>query len=258
MSNRPGPVTPWDIPRSQGGMGAGDCRPAPSGWSQSGKLICQNTPSAPTVSLQCQFPEPDSYTVQFDVSNIVGFPNAPGQSTTADLIWSVKGNSVRRRVSVISGMSITGTAEAVQVKAYDTTFPGGEAGKPGGPYTVIINCSKGLRSAQSQQPYYIPPNNIDGDPKEGLGFWPVPAASTQAVPIPEQIGATSVKVVVGSLDGTPIPDQAAQVQQDFVGVPYDPRIALWVPVLQGATQITLINNSVAQNYIFAVFLGIDG
>lgn len=247
------------LPRNQGGMGAGACAPPKTGWSQSGKLICQNTPAGPSVSLQALFPEPETYTVQFDVSNAITAPGQPAQSTAADILWSVKGNTVRRRVSVVSGMSISGTAEAVQVRAYDTTFVGGEGGVAGEPYTVTINLSKGLRAGQSQQPYYTPQNLLPGAGSDtGQGVWRLAPGGTAAIPIPAQIGATSVHVVVGSQDGSAIPDNAAQVIQDFVGIAYDPRIELWVPISQGVTQISLKNNSVAQNYIFGVVLGIDG
>jgi hypothetical protein len=152
---------------------------------------------------------------------------------------------------------------------------------PGLVYGVTINVSPGLRSAQSQQPYYaIPYFLTEGGyigqsaitvgagasftlffPQQGtkLGFPPFPNIPPTATGLLKAIGATSIMVLVGSNGGLPIANQEAQVQIDNTGVLYDPRDSQrWAPMPPGAFAATLFNNSVADSYNFYVALGIDG
>ena len=243
-------------------------------WGQSGKLICQQL--HPVVTLNACFPEPGPYTVQFEISSLIQAPGQSGQLTFADVVWSNNGMNVKRTISVVSGTTISGVAEAVYVKVYDASPPGSEVGFPGITYNVTINVAPGRRSAQSQQPYYDIPNPdatltgffgkcafpvIHGVPvqvffPQAEVFYLTPP-STTGTPIP--IGATSVHVGVGSTDGSVIADNMAQVRLDNIGRLYDPRNSpQWQPMPPGAYAATLINNSSASTYIFSVTLGIDG
>jgi hypothetical protein len=246
-----------------------------TGWSQAGPLICQQT--SPTVSMQVCFPKADIYTVQFEVSRQLSASGQTGQITFADLEWIVNGTTVRRTVSVVSGSTISGVGSSLNVKVYDASPPGSEVGVAGERYTVTINVSPGLRPAQSQQPYYAIPNpdslstfwgkNVFVPsvgpstlqvffPQLGDVFYRNPPTSTGQ---PKPIGATSVHVVVGSLDGSPIANQEAQVQVDNLGLIYDPRDSpQWQPIPPGAYAATLINNSTGHVYRYSVKLGIDG
>jgi len=258
-----------------------------TGWSQSGNLVCQNVaplPNSPpggrVVKMQVCFPKCDVYTIQFEVSHQGQLPGQVGQLVFADITWIVDGTAVRRSVSVISGTTISGVGEACNVNVYDASPPGSEVGIPGLVYAITINISPGLRPAQSQQPFFDIPNPDPADPFFGLCAFGVPAASSLVVFFPQlntlytggpatafpfangtvkQIGATSVHVTVGSVGGAPIPDQAAQVAIQNIGRLYDPRNSpQWQPLPPGAFAAQLINNSVADNYIFSVTLGIDG
>jgi len=258
-----------------------------TGWSQSGNLVCQNVaplPNSPpggrVVKMQVCFPKCDVYTIQFEVSHQGQLPGQVGQLVFADITWIVDGTAVRRSVSVISGTTISGVGEACNVNVYDASPPGSEVGIPGLVYAITINISPGLRPAQSQQPFFDIPNPDPADPFFGLCAFGVPAASSLVVFFPQlntlytggpatafpfangtvkQIGATSVHVTVGSVGGAPIPDQAAQVAIQNIGRLYDPRNSpQWQPLPPGAFAAELLNNSVADNYIFSVTLGIDG
>jgi hypothetical protein len=249
---------------------------AKKAWSQAGPLFCQQL--HPVVTMNVCFPEPDVYTVQFEISSLLQDPGQSAQLTFADIVWSVNGTNVKRTVSVISGTTVSGVGEAVYVKVYDASPPGSEVGVAGAKYTATINISPGLRPAQSQQPYYDIPN-----PNSGLsGFFgkcafPVPGGApgsvqvffpqaevfyispptTTGLPIP--IGATSIHVSVGSLDGSPIADNEAQVRLDNIGRVYDPRNSpQWQPLPPGAYAATLLNWNPTVEYIFSVTLGIDG
>src|ERR1700730_5152431 len=244
-----------------------------TGWSQAGPLICQH--ELPTVSMQVCFPDANVYTVQFEISKQLSASGQSGQLTFADLEWIVNGTTVRRSVSVISGTSISGVGSSLNVKVYDASPPGSEVGVAGEKYTVTINVSPGLRPAQSQQPYYSIPNpdpvsaffgkNVFAVgatpiqvffPQLGKIFYQQPPTATGQ---PKPIGATSLHVSVGSVDGSPIANQEEQMTIDNVEMIYDPRDSpQWQPIPPGAYAVTLTNNSVGHIYRFSVKLGIDG
>lgn len=258
-----------------------------TGWSQSGNLVCQNVaplpgspPGGRVVKMQVGFPKCDVYTIQFEVSQQAQLPGKVGQLVFADITWIVDGTAVRRSVSVISGTTISGVGQACNVNVYDASPLGSEVGVPGQVYAITINISPGLRAAQSQQPFWDIPNPDETDPFYGTCAFQVAPASSLVVFFPQlntlftggpqtalptalgtvkQIGATSVHVTVGSVGGAPIADQAAQVAIQNIGRLYDPRNSpQWQPLPPGAFAAQLFNNSVADNYIFSVTLGIDG
>jgi hypothetical protein len=162
---------------------------------------------------------------------------------------------------------------------------------PGLVYGVTINVSPGLRSAQSQQPYYAipyflteggyigqsaitvpsgppgPPGPTSANPfmlffpQQGtkLGFPPFPNIPPTPQGLLKPIGATSIMVLVGSNTGVPIANQEAQVEILNTGVLYDPRDSQrWAPMPPGAFAVNLYNNSTTDSYNFYVALGIDG
>ena len=72
-------------------------------------------------SLQCDFEEADVFTVTFEVD----FPTNPAPTSPvnciADILWTTGGVTVKRRVSVGNGVSISGCAESVRVIVTDAT-----------------------------------------------------------------------------------------------------------------------------------------
>jgi hypothetical protein len=278
-----------------------------TGWSQAGYLACQganarallhlpplpgNLPAAGnSVKLQVCFPKCDVYTVQFELAQQtqvvtgVGADLQVGQLVYADLVWKVHGTTVRRSMTVISGSTISGVGEALEVTVYDGSPLGSYVGVPGLPYSVTINVSPGLRSAQSQQPYYAIVNPSTEGSQLGIAAFPVALSSSLQVFFPQlgtvlstlgnipptatgilkPIGATSLEVVVGSTGPgggappNPILNQQAQVSIDNTSVIYDPRdCQRWVPMPPGAFAVTLYNNSTTDGMVFYVARGIDG
>jgi len=268
-----------------------------TGWSQSGNLVCQGptvpaNPGQPAagnvVKMQVCFPECCVYTIQFDISQQYQALGNAGQLVFADINWTINGTSVRRSVSVMSGTTISGMGEAVDVRVYDGSPPGSEVGLPGQVYAVVINIAPGLRPAESQQPFYDIPYPENAGPFStylGTCAIPVAAASSYQLFFPQQdtflsagglfppnrppttggklkpIGATSIHVTVGSINTPPHPilNQEAQVIIDNLNRVYDPRdCPLWNPLPPGAYAATLVNNSATDPYVFSVTLGIDG
>jgi len=258
-----------------------------TGWSQSGNLICQKAtplPGSPAagnvVKMQVCFPKCGVYTIQFDVGAQAQVPGQVSQLVFADITWIVNGTAVKRSVSVISGTTISGVGEAVNVNVFDASPPGSEVGVAGFVYPVTINVSPGLRPAQSQQPFYDIPNPDGESPYFGVCAFQVDPASSLIVYFPQQgtlftggpptalpsadgilkpIGATSIHVSVGNANGNPIASQEAQVAIQNIGRLYDPRDGFqWQPMPPSAFSAQLFNHSVTDPYIFSVTLGIDG
>jgi hypothetical protein len=227
------------------------------GWSATGSLFTFN----PTrrVTLQANFPNSEDYTVQFNVD----YPPIPAPppgwnpiTTEATIVWSVEGNSVRRRVSVCNGVSVTGVGQACRVEIMDTTIQLAGAGAPKNvEYPVSVQVAPGTRAPIQQPPTLsrlTSPN----------GYIVVPAGTFTIVPIPQDAGAVSVYVAVRITPSLPVvPEGQALVSQELPGIivrSYDARTFEWVPLAPGATQIRFDNFTAAQTMSISVVFGIDG
>jgi hypothetical protein len=212
------------------------------GWSQSGKLITNNREQK--VTLQAQFPKSDVYTVQFGIGRVPVF----SARTVAEITWSVAGNRVTRRMTPNSGGSISGRAEAVEVKLIDVT----DAFNAGQEYDASILVSPGVRASTANPPTLI-------DPFDGVIVAP---ASTQSVPIPQGVGVVSALVVQKVALGAPIPAGEISVEQ-FDGVTslliYDARdYTGFVPIVASADSLVLGNFNAVTAVRFSIIWGIDG
>jgi len=225
------------------------------GWSKSGTLVTFD--STNKISAQAVFDAPWSYTVQFSIVPRAFTGDPPIIECEADIEWSVAGNTVTRRITVVNGASISGVGEAVRVVCSDHT----ETGPVDLPYDVFISIAPGTRSGNAEMPAILVPRIL---------LSPVslaPGASFD-YPIPENVGAYSVMVTVcttkvGVAAAPPIPDCATQVQHRPVGAPlkqYDPRGYDWVPIAPGASFIRVLNTNAAgeADQLFNVTFGIDG
>ena len=217
------------------------------GWAQSNE-IDPNDPNG-SVSLLVQFPVGNVYTVQFAVLN----PLKADQpiSIEATIKWSTQGNFTSRRVSVVNGTSISGVAEAVTVNAKNQVIGFTSPGDP--KYTLSILCTPGLRPAYSNPPILEKFNAANSI--VGIGF--------VDVPIPQDAGATSVFVTAASVVGAAPARDEILVQQSNPAVlglrVYDPREEpTFVPIVPGATSITIFNRNAGATVKWAVSFGIDG
>lgn len=228
------------------------------GWQAAGQLSQQD--STKQFSLQADFPESGSYTVEFSIEQALTSTAPRGQLrglTYAEIVWSVEGNDVRRTVAVYNGLSVTGVAQAVKITLYDASTTG--AGRL---YNASMVVAKGTRASTENPPIY----EVGPNAASPLGpIWVVAAGATQDVPVPLNIGVKSVGIVVANQSLTPIPDQGVQVEQRNGGgirKYYDPRQVYWVPLSPGVDTIRLRNNlpgpDPADRVVFAISWGVDG
>jgi len=225
------------------------------GWSATGSLIARQPRETKAVQLQAVFEQSGNYTVQFSVDpkTFSGLILNP----IAEIIWSCEGNSVRRVVSVINGLSVSGMGQACKVTIYDATpgtfvFPGVE-------YDVSVQVVPGVRASTQQPPTFAP--IIAGYP--GIGSVILSAGSSIVVDVPQNIGAISTYITAGA---SPVPVILSEadlqvVQLDSLGIflkMTDPREMAWVPLAPSAVHLYLFNNHPTSNVLFSLAYGIDG
>ena len=98
------------------------------------------------ASLQIDQLDPGEYSVQFAMLGVTPTLAGVGQTPAprAEIIWKVDGQQLRRVVSVVSGASISGVANAVHVKIQDQSGVFSSL-TDGSTYKVVATLSKGTR-----------------------------------------------------------------------------------------------------------------
>jgi hypothetical protein len=177
----------------------------------------------------------------------------------ATVTWSLGGNRLTRLVSVYDGASISGIAEAVDVRVADQTYP-----SPGDfqqQYFVTVLAAKGLRASTFQPPTYT---TYTIDSTTGLTLLGSMQVSTtdihKIVAIPQNAGIISVNITAHPLSGTLNEGEVWVSQERYDGQAlstYDPRGAGWMPINPGATQIEF-HNAGTETISFGFIFGIDG
>ncbi len=236
---------------SRTGGGVGIARSRTGGWSQSGTLVVGDL--LKEVSLQANFPEAEYYTVQFNVEQ----PASNSPDVIAEVSWTVEGNTVRRRISVGNGTSISGTGAALSVKVRDATI----LGPTGEKYNVSIQVSKGTRPNPGQ-PVFLRAIPAPGSGTPYIGVIG-PAASID-VPIPQDAGVISANVEIFGVAGAAVGLEQVAVSQLnplIVGAgfkAYYPLIEVgFVPVFPSATVLRIFNLGPSTVDVTVLF-GIDG
>jgi hypothetical protein len=149
---------------------------------------------------------------------------------------------------VADGVSVSGTAEAVNVSVADnSTFNPTTIVKP---YDVTVVVGKGVRAPVQQPPTFaLPRDSI------------APAASS-TFNVPQDAGAISVNIAIAPGLGGTIGAYQVLAQHWAQGTPlktYDPRQSDWVPLMPGTTQIRIVcDAALATNTLVQVTFGIDG
>jgi hypothetical protein len=228
------------------------------GWSKSGSLKTFDTLAE--LSMQCNFPIAEYYTVKFGVDQDPALPVQP--DVTADVVWSVEGNYVRRKLSIGNGTTISGTGQAVSVKVHDTTL----LGPTGQSYNVNVLVSPGVRPAKLAPPFLRAVFTVPLGASPYLV--PVPAAGFVDIPIPPNCGIVSADVELVAL--TPAlalsPTSITVEQINVTLLPagvykfYYPLIEVgFVPIFPSATVLRVSNfNAVAPAMVVSVLFGVDG
>lgn len=220
--------------------------PAVDSWSCAGNLTTGAGSENREVGLQQIFPVSGDYTILFDLIRNHAFTGA--LRCEALITWTVAGNNVTRRVIVANGTSITGTAKGVTISMKNV---GNETGTVI-PYRVSALVTPGTRGTFQNPPTLPAIEGVVG----------IAAGATATFLIPDDCGASSFKVLVGSTAGAVIPDQGIQaIQQDPSGgtlAQNDPRDGIWQPLEPGCVKITLKNWMAGTAVNAVVVFGIDG
>ena len=260
------------------------------GWSASGniKVFAGAAPlkSAGTVGLQVGFPRPGYYTVQFNVVQVSPKSGDEGLNPLvvrprAEIIWAVKGNTIRRVFDITDGASVSGTGEVVSVTVTDASIA--VVADTDSEYFVSIQVTPGLRPIQGgvQPPTLGASIAFVGttafDPS--LSFV-IPSAPVDGIDlyVPQNCGVNSYQLNIGANQDlaavTPIPPLGENmlIVQDgsFHGgiflnaVNYD-SVNRWNPVNPGAKRIRIFNRAVysndfahPQSLIGSILFGIEG
>jgi hypothetical protein len=245
----------------------GDCTPkeeqetvdmTQAGWSAAKRLLPGGRLDA--LAFQTGFPEIGVYTIQLGL--LQSYVHSPTETTRAraEIVWSLRGNNVRRLVDCVSGLSISGLAESVNVKIYDDSNFNGNAQSA---YNVSLQVGRGVRPAVERPPTLVASEDSVND----SGYYITTFADPQEVVIaPVDSGIISVMVTVSPNVGQVVPEYGVIVEQrNGTGVGstllkrYDPRQADFVPLAPGTNAIWLIQDpvSVLTNF-WTVTYGIDG
>lgn len=191
--------------------------------------------------------DPGSYVVQLSLQDPNPVASGYRIEAKAEITWSVSGNSIRRVVDCVNGMSISGVAEGVAVTIYDDSSIG--VGSPED-YLVSLSVSKGNRASIQQPPFYTLPIDI------------IAPGGFIATDIPQDIGAISARVDIGPVDaGDPIGEFDLEVLQQYAGgtlKAYSPKTG-WVPLAPATRQIAIAAAAaLGDSAYFSIVLGIDG
>lgn len=211
--------------------------------------------AGPGVSMNPSGLIPEAYTLQFsfvdtekDTSNQDFVPTC-----RAIITWKVDGQHQRRVISVVSGASISGVCNAVDVSLQD--IPNGGDATIGKKYKVQATLSRGLR-ANTQEPPTLTVDGSQGIANGANATWNVP----------QDAGVTQLYVLLATgstadvfLDTTVIVTMAdnALPSPNLLGTYYPLKCCHWVPLAPG-TQRVVIFNGTGVTLFAQVLWGIDG
>jgi len=207
-----------------------------------------------TAGIQCQFQKPGTFTASFALKPLsaVLLTQAPLRAE-AIINWSVAGNNIRRRISIVDGTSIQGVAEGVSIQVIDVTAVGpAPAITLGIPYMVAVSIAPGNRASYDNPPILNTQNVINT----------ILTTASLTLAVPEDAGIKSVYVpVFNSTAGNVLADQEVIVRMASGGgtimAAYDARAINWAPLMPGTQFLTILNRS-ADSIGAAVIWGIDG
>lgn len=156
------------------------------GWQTAG-VVKTGSPDS-QIGLSADFGEPGYYTVQFNV--IVERPNTnPTHDYVAEVVWSVEGGTIRRRLSIGSGTAISGTGQGVKVTVKNN-LPNADVAADQN-HTVFVQVSPGARPAGARPTLRNTSQRVI-----------LPAAGFILYNVPADSGVVSAEVVMADDLGT--------------------------------------------------------
>lgn len=216
----------------------------------------------PSVRMQVGFYDPRDerqrpaglYSVQFNVdTSKIADPKYKKVNPVATVRWSVEGNTIQRRLSVVNGTTVTGVCDAVEVVIVDETDDVVGPVPPGTAldYDVTISVVPYPRPSSGSPPILrgnVIPITVAG------GAGPV------AVPVPDDAGVNSVMVLTAaSVGAIPTVSQQHGTLPDTFATWTPEGAGRFVPLLPQAGRISLDNlGAPATTVDFTVLFGIDG
>lgn len=235
------------------------------GWKNRGTLIANgnlSTSVAMTIDLSDQI---QTHTVQFDgFNNDLNIGALPSITAVAqaEVLWSVGGVEIRRLVSVIDGLSISGAAQAVTVNIRDVTL--NNINLPAATYSVGMTVVPGLRANTGQPPIL----RVNGTNEAGTEFQffggAAPGERCDWI-VPSNAGVNSFFVIarLTGAAGADMADTDLSIELDSINTGDMMRFDassrnLWLPIFGGVRRIRVVNNHATRSMNLCVILGIDG
>jgi hypothetical protein len=266
-----------------------------NGWSASGNILVPSIPFPDGIyspqgeaKVQVAFPKPGYHTIQFSINQLTpALDDTPLNPLVvrpqAEIIWTTKGNGIRRLIDVSDGTSISGTGESVYVRVTDNSFFNTTTDS-NYEYSVGISVTPGTRpnTAGSQPPVKNAEHGfygVDAEPGFFAGAtFEITNAGTATltnltnIVIPQNCGINSyyLDIVVNDPAGlTPVGGQIQIVQdgggpgisQPISRCNYDQGVGKWIALSPGAKLIQILNGyeSTATPTLFGTILfGVDG
>ncbi len=217
---------------------------------------------APAVRTQVGFYDPRDerqrpaglYSVQFNIdTSRIADPQYRKVNPVATVRWSVEGNTVQRKLSVVNGTTITGVCDAIEVIVTDETDDIVGPVPPGTvwDYDVTITMVPYPRPSSAAPPILrgnVIPISLAGG---------APAAT---VPVPDDAGVNAVMLLTSSTGGgIPSASQQHGTLPDIVATWTPEGAGRFVPLLPQAGRISLSNlGPPASSVDFTVLFGVDG
>ncbi len=241
------------------------------GWSASGTILIPAgtvTTAIGAVLLQANFKKAGDYTCQFNLSTIlqVGTKQVIARAQ-AELIWSVEGNSVRRKIEVFDGTAISGTGQAVRIKITDHSLQPAGVAHADLNYLVSVQVAPGTRPTETA-PILLADTGIftaTGNPFNVDRAFAIITATPIAINIPEDAGVNSWRLDVANTLTTAIPPVGSELivtEGDQSNVfelgryNYDD-LNQWIPLTPG-TQRIRISSTYATSLSGTLKFGIQG
>lgn len=212
-------------------------------------LIAGNT--NPVNNIDISDLVPGTYTLQFSVISIAPSPNVKIQIPPivhAIITWKIEGQQQRRLVSVVSGASISGVAQGVDVKIIDDSDE-----DIGYTYQVQVTLSKGLRANTQQPPQLSRGRFVSINPTDQFKF-----------SVPQDAGVISTFLYVDRGSFGTVADTDVEIRMlDAVGnivanINPAPNGTQWIPLVPGTTEVSIVNFDATTGIFANLIWGIDG
>ncbi len=236
-------------------------------WSGGASLVTRRTEAVSLLAANFdEFADGGGqYTLQFQVTPPAnGNPAAP----QAVILWFAQGNTIRRVISLDSGVSISGAGNSVNVQVVDATPDYSGIGIAGGDaYQVLANLVPGVRPVVGFPPALVGlTSNVSGTNLNSSGLLILTPGNQDFYVVPQNSGVFACEVtafVDTPLSAAPNPVGNLVVEQGNSGGGfykfYDPCVNTGFVRLATNTPLVVVRNfSTTTTMVYSLNWGIDG